>query len=287
MTVASFTRIKWSAYLLIAIGLAAIAGSQLLGNVLAPRFKVIAFYTGRDDLAHVSFVREANRWFPQLARERDFSYDATDDWSRLNSKVLAGYQVVLFLDTRPEDPAERDAFRQYMEHGGAWLGFHFAGFALTPSKYPQDWDWYHKEFLGAGSYVSNTWRPTSAVLRVEDSEHPVTKGLPGTFRSAPSEWYRWENDLRQRPDIRILVSIDPSSFPLGTGPKPDEIWHSGYYPVVWTNTRYRMVYMNMGHNDLDYEHKTNRELSSTFASPTQNELITRALLWLGDGGQQR
>jgi hypothetical protein len=111
--------------------------------------------------------------------------------------------------------------------------------------------------------------------------------LPETFRSAPSEWYRWEKDLRERPDIRILVSIDPSSFPLGTGPKPDEIWHSGYYPVVWTNTRYRMVYMNMGHNDLDYEHKTNRELSSTFASPAQNELVTRAVLWLGDGGKQR
>jgi len=39
--------------------------------------------------------------------------------------------------------------------------------------------------------------------------------------------------------------------------------------------------MNMGHNDMDYEHKTNRELSSTFSSPMQNELITRALEWLG------
>ena len=165
------------------------------------------------------------------------------------------------------------------------MGFHFAGFALTPSKYPQDWDWYHNEFLGAGSYVSNTWHPTSAVLRVEATDSPVTSGLPATFTSAPSEWYRWEKDLRANPDIRILLSIDPSSFPLGTGPKPHEIWHSGYYPVVWTNTRYRMVYMNMGHNDMDYEGKTNRELSSTFAEPTQNELITRAVLWLG--GQVR
>ena len=35
---------------------------------------------------------------------------------------------------------------------------------------------------------------------------------------------------------------------------------------MWTNTRYRMVYMNMGHNDMDYEDKTNRQLSSTFSS---------------------
>ncbi len=85
----------------------------------------------------------------------------------------------------------------------------------------------------------------------------MTNGLAGTLSSAPSEWYRWEKDLRANSDIQILLSIDPSSFPLGTGPKPHEIWHSGYYPVVWTNKRYRMVYMNMGHNDMDYENKTN------------------------------
>jgi uncharacterized protein len=119
------------------------------------------------------------------------------------------------------------------------------------------------------------------VLRVEKRDHAITKALPETFRSAPSEWYRWERDLRTNSDIQILLSIDPSSFPLGTGPKPHEIWHEGYYPVVWTNKKFRMVYMNMGHNDMDYEGKTNRELSSTFAEPAQNELITQALLWLG------
>ncbi len=249
----------------------------------SPRFHVIAFYTGQRDRAHISFVREANPWFTELARAHDFTYEATTDWSRLNTESLSHYQLVIFLDTRPEDAAQRQAFRQYMEQGGGWLGFHFSAFALTPSDYPQNWDWYHHEFLGAGSYVSNTWRPTSAVLRVESTarDHPVTKGLPVTFKSAPNEWYRWETDLRTRPEIRILLSIDPSSFPLGTGPKPHEIWHEGYYPVVWTNTRYRMLYMNMGHNDIDYEHKTNADLSSTFSEPTQNELITRAVLWLG------
>jgi hypothetical protein len=37
----------------------------------------------------------------------------------------------------------------------------------------------------------------------------------------------------------------------------------------------------MGHNDMDYEHKTNKELSQTFTSPDQNKLILNALLWLG------
>jgi hypothetical protein len=269
--------------LLAAIGLTA---GFVSGTQDAPRFKVVAFYTGVDDAAHVSFVREANRWLPDVARTHHFAYEATTDWGNLNPEFLSRVQVVLFLDTRPEAAAQREAFRKYMENGGAWMGFHFSGFALSPSKYPQNWDWYHDDFLGSGSYVSNTWRPTAAVLRVE-GQHAITKGLPPTFRSAANEWYRWEKDLRVNPDIQILLSIDPSSFPLGTGPKASEIWHAGYYPVAWTNKRFRMVYMNMGHNDIDYENKTNRELSSTFAAEHQNTLITQALLWLGDRARAR
>jgi len=246
-----------------------------------PAFKVIAFYTGKNDQAHISFVREANRWFPKMAEQFNFTYDATTNWARLDAEVLDQYKVVLFLDTRPEEPKQREAFRNYMDKGGAWMGFHFAGFALTPSAFPQNWDWYHNEFLGAGSYVGNTWRPAIALLRVENTNQPATRGLPATFRSAPNEWYKWSNDLRTNTNIEILVSIDPASFPLGTGPKPNEIWHEGYYPVVWTNKRYRMIYFNMGHNDIDYEQKTGKELSFTFENETQNRLILDSLLWLG------
>jgi len=259
------------------------------GLSVRPAFTVIAFYTAREDPAHISFVREARAWFPQVAAKYHFSFDTTSDWRKLSVDFLSHYDVVVFLDTRPEEPAQRAAFQGYMEHGGAWMGFHFAAFALTPSAYPANWDWYHNTFLGAGSYVSNTWRPTAAVLRVEDRAHPATAHLPPTFTSAPNEWYRWEKDLRQNRDIDILLSIDSTSFPLGTGPKPHEIWHSGYYPVVWTNRHYKMIYFNMGHNDIDYEHKydaTNRTLSYTLSNATQNQLIIDALLWLGDRKQQ-
>lgn len=247
----------------------------------SPPFRVIAFYTGRNDLAHISFLHEANKWFPQMGAKYNFIYDSTNNWNNLNAEFLSHYQVVLFLDTRPDSLLQREVFKNYMENGGAWMGFHFAGFALTPSAFPQNWDWYHNAFIGAGQYVSNTWRPTSAILRVEDRKHPATKHLPEIFTSAPSEWYRWSNDLRTNPDIKILLSIDSSSFPLGTGPKLHEIWHSGYYPVAWTNTKYRMIYMNMGHNDMDYENKTNKRLSSTFSSRIQDKFILDGLLWLG------
>jgi hypothetical protein len=244
------------------------------------KIKVIAFHDGEHDQAHVSFVREADKWFTSMAEKHNFIYESTNDWNNLNSEKLSNYDVLIFLDSRPDSAAPRAAFQKYMENGGAWMGFHFAAFALTPSAYPQNWDWYHEEFLGAGQYKSNTWRPTSAILRVENRKHPATKNLPDIFKASANEWYRWEKDLRQNPDIEILVSIDSTSFPLGTGPKLHEIWHSGYYPVVWTNKNFRMLYLNMGHNDIDYENKTNADLSKTFDNEIQNRLVLDGLFWL-------
>lgn len=251
------------------------------------KFNVIAFYTAKNDQAHISFVHEANQWFPKMAVKHGFSYDSTANWNNLNAAFLSKYQVVLFLDTRPEDPQQRTAFENYMKNGGSWMGFHFSAFALTPSAFPQNWDWYHNEFLGSGQYGSNTWRPTSAVLSVE-TKHAVTKNLPQTFKAQPNEWYKWEHDLRKNPNINILLAIDSTSFPIGTGPKKHEIWTSGYYPVVWTNKKYKMIYVNMGHNDMDYEHKYNKfttSLSQTFANENQNQMIINGLLWLGSKGR--
>lgn len=244
-------------------------------------FKVLAFYTAREDAAHLSFVQEAHRYFAALSQELGFRYDSTSNWDRLSADGIRDYQVLIFLDTRPEGMAQRKAFEAYMEQGGGFLGFHFSAFALTPSKYPQNWDWYHNQLLGSGEYKGNTWRPTAAVLRVENPQHPATRNLPETFTSAPNEWYSWQNDLRKNPAIQVLLSIDSSSFPVGTGPKPHEIWHRGDYPVVWTHRHYRMLYVNMGHNDMDYEHQPAREVSFTFQNQLQNQLIRDGLMWLG------
>jgi hypothetical protein len=246
-----------------------------------PEFSVIAFFTGKNDAAHVSYVHEANRWFSEMAEKFRFKYDSTNNWENMNDDFLSRYQVVIFLDTRPDSVNQREAFQRYIEGGGGWMGFHFSAFALTPSAYPQDWDWYHEKFLGAGQYSGNTWAPTSAVLRVEERNHPATKNLPETFVASPNEWYKWENNLKNNPNIKILVSIDSSSFPLGTGPKPNEIWHSGYYPIVWSNPKYKMIYINMGHNIVDY--KTGETLSHTFGNKFQDRLVIDALLWLGKG----
>jgi hypothetical protein len=256
-----------------AVLLAGVTGTAVPARAATP-FKVLAFYNGTWDAAHIDFDKEARDWFPKAGAQYGFTWEATTDWSRLSASGLAGYQVIMFLDDAP--PADRRAaFQQYVQGGGAWMGFHVSAFTTDANS----WSWYYNTFLGSGNFVTNTWGPTAETLKIEDRTHPSTAGLPATIQSSVSEWYSWSRDLRQNPDIDILASIDASSFPVGSD--PNQQWRSGFYPVMWTNKNYRMLYANFGHNGMNYD--TNTRTSSTFASAQQNQWLINGLLWLGGG----
>ncbi|HET6987782.1 MAG TPA: RICIN domain-containing protein [Kribbella sp.] len=239
-------------------------------------FTVLAFYSGTWDAAHIDFEKEANQRFPQFGAQNGFTYTATNNWDQLNNLTASQYQVVMFLDDSPHTDAQRTGFQRYMNNGGAFFGFHVSAYNDASG----GWPWFNNTLLGTGRFQSNTWGPTAVTLKAENRSHPSLVNTGATFQSSVSEWYSWQNDLRNNPDIQILASIDPSSFPVGTD--PNQTWYSGYYPIIWTNKNYKMIYANFGHNAMNYE--TNTRLSSTFDSPAQNQFMMDALKWLGGAG---
>jgi type 1 glutamine amidotransferase len=50
------------------------------------------------------------------------------------------------------------------------------------------------------------------------------------------------------PDVKVLLTLDPSNFPLGV----KNTLNGGDIPVAWINRKYRMVYLNYGHGDRIY-----------------------------------
>ncbi|TDV57296.1 RICIN domain-containing protein [Actinophytocola oryzae] len=257
----------------------------LLGlGILAPPvasaapFSVLAFYSGTWDAAHIAFEKEANVWFAQQASANGYTYSSTTDWNRLTSLTPAQAQVVMFLDDQPQSSAQFQGFQRYVQAGGGFFGFHVT--AYNDNTTPSYANWFHNDFLGTGRFATNTWGPTAETLRIDNRTHPSTVNLPTTIQSSVSEWYSWERDLRQNPNIQVLASLDASTFPVGDDPAQQ--WHSGYYPIMWTNTNFRMLYANFGHNRMNYD--TNQQLSSTFDSPNQNRFILDGLKWLGGGG---
>ncbi|MFC4535261.1 RICIN domain-containing protein [Sphaerisporangium dianthi] len=253
---------------------AAAAPAGATAQAAAAPFKVLAFYNGTWDPAHIDFDKEARDWFPAAGAQNGFTWEATTDWSRLSSTGLSQYKVIMFLDDAPP-ASQRAAFQTYMQNGGAFMGFHVSAWTDNPGS----WSWYYNTFLGSGAFQTNTWGPTAETLKIEGRGHPSTAGLPASIQSSVSEWYSWSRDLRQNPDIDILASIDASSFPVGDD--PNQQWRSGFYPIMWTNRNYKMLYANFGHNRMNYS--TNTRTSSTFASAQQNQWLINGLLWLGGG----
>jgi type 1 glutamine amidotransferase len=248
-------------------GLCALCGTVLLlffsqGVALAkePSFKVLAFYSTNVEPDHVHVANDALVFFRELAAKNNFVFDATTDWGNLNDKDLSPYQVVVWLNEFPHTPEQRAAFEKYMDHGGAWLGLHVAGYNDKDTH----WPWF-VDFLGGAVFYSNNWPPLPAKLIVDDHAHPVTKDLPATFMAPSNEWYLWKPSPRLNEHVRVLVTLDPSNYPLGI----KDILTEGDLPVVWTNTNYKMIYMNMGHGD------------KIFGDATQNKLFANAILWLG------
>jgi len=188
------------------------------GQTNKPRFRAIAFFTAKNDQAHISFVHEANRWFNNLAARNNFIYDSTSDWSKLNTADLKKYQLVIFLDTRPEKLMQREAFEAYMKGGGSWIGFHFAGFALTPSDVPQNWNWYHEQFLGSGQYASNTWMRSHPTC-LNYSDHLPPSGIAGQMIFEKilllifwflliQRVFRWAPDRRNtRSGMKVIIRL--------------------------------------------------------------------------------
>ena len=226
-------------------------------------FRVLAFYSTHEEPDHVEFAREAVKFYRALASKDGFVFHATTHWSDLNMATLHSYQMVLWLDDSPSKKKQREAFEQYMEHGGAWMGFHAAGYNDASTR----WPWFAR-FMG-GVFYDNSWPPLPATLIVNDTQSPVTHGLPQKFVSPANEWYCWQPDPRANRNIHVLLTLDPENYPLGL----KDTLLAGDVPVVWTNTRYRMIYLNMGHGN------------QIFSSSVQNRLFENALLWLGRGAQ--
>nr|BFE77330.1 hypothetical protein GCM10020092_106310 [Actinoplanes digitatis] len=127
-------------------------GIAVADAAAAAPFKVLAFYNGTWDAAHIDFDSEARDWFPRVGAQYGFTWEATTDWSRLNAGELAQYKVIMFLDDAPSAD-RRAAFQQYMQNGGAWMGFHVSAFTTDANS----WSWYHNTFLGSGNFATNTW----------------------------------------------------------------------------------------------------------------------------------
>ena len=121
---------------------------------------------------------------------------------------------------------------------------------------------------GTQFFYNNSWPTLPARLIVNDTNAPRHPSPALHFTAPINEWYGWQPDPRHQQRRKSACHPRSCRYPLGK----KDILHPADIPVVWTNTRYHMLYMNMGHGD------------QILSSPVQNRLFEDAINWLGARG---
>jgi len=206
-------------------------------------FRHASIENGHDVLeqivAEISGILGAEVTMEIIDNGEEYGVDNPQEAIPSTVEEFEAYDVVVFQNsTGPVlNETQKDAFRQYVEGGGNYMGIH-AG-----ADTHKDWDWYENTLLG-GVYTGHGGPEVEAETVVHDHTHPSTKHLDDRWTRA-DEWYTFT----QNPgDVTtVLGTLDKSTF---DGPQMD-----GEHPTFWYNTvgDGRMFYTSGGHNAYNFD----------------------------------
>ncbi|MBO9561949.1 MAG: ThuA domain-containing protein [Niastella sp.] len=225
---------------LLAITISCLLGVSGRGQAKGPRFRALVLYENGGH--HIQYSKVARPWLDKLAIDSNFAVDYINNTNPITEEYLAQYQLFIQLDYPPYSwPAKAvEAFQRYIEEGkGGWIGFHHATLLGEFDNYGI-WPWFSR-FMGDIRFKNYIPDFASGQVNVEDSTHPVLKGVPRQFTIQKEEWYTWNKS--PRPNVKVLASVDENSY------HPASTTTMGDHPVIWSNPhlRARNVYIFMGH----------------------------------------
>ena len=171
-----------------------------------------------------------------LGAEHGFTVIDTEDAGRFTDATLPQYKLVVFLNTTGDvlDTDQKTAFERYVRSGGGFVGIHSA----SDTEY--EWPWYGRLI---GTWFASHPQIQRGTVRIEDPDHPSTKGLPATWERT-DEWYNFRNNPRGV--VHVLASLDESTYSggvMGTD-----------HPIAWCHNidGGRSWYTAMGHTKESY-----------------------------------
>jgi uncharacterized protein len=215
------------------------------------KFRVVAIAEDvKNNDSHDEFVKAAKVQLAQLAAENNFAVDYIANTDQINDAFLKKYRLFIQLNYPPyrwTDTAKA-SFQRYIEQGwGGWVGFHHAMLLGDFDGYPM-WPWW-SHFMGDIRYTSYIAQFAAATVKIDDTSHPVMKGIPSSFVIDKEEWYTWSQSNRAK--VHVLATVDESTY------KPHSMITMGDHPVIWSNEhmKARNVYIFMGHHPGLFENK--------------------------------
>ncbi|MBU6392937.1 MAG: ThuA domain-containing protein [Sphingomonadales bacterium] len=225
----------------------------------------ILVFSKTNGYRHQEAIPAAGRMFSELARENGWGIYQTENGATFSPEILSRFDAVVFSNVSGDvfTPAQRAAFKAFLENGGGYVGIHAAGDASH-----KDWDWYVKDVIGT-RFIGHPLSPQiqQATMRIEDHSDPATHGLPASLQRT-DEWYSFDRSPRGIPGLTILATLDentyrPGSF-FGTA-----IAMGRDHPIAWRRCvgRGRVFYAAPGH------------VAEAYSDPTYRQFLAGAVTW--------
>lgn len=183
-------------------------------------------------------IEKGREAIKQLGLEHSFEVIASENPEIFTDDSLKKFKAVLFLSTTGDilNGQQEAAFMRYIQAGGGFVGVH----AAADTEY--GWPWYGKL---VGAYFKSHPKQQNATIKVNCDGHQSCKHLP-------NEWKRWDEWYSYRdvaPDLKIIASLDESSYEGGN--------MNGNHPIAWYHDYDggRAFYTGLGHTDSSYIEK--------------------------------
>jgi uncharacterized protein len=203
-----------------------------------------------------------------VATVEGYKQDAAQiDLTFLTPEYLAGFDGLMLMTNGnlPLTDAQKKGLLDFVAGGKGFIGAHCA--ALTFYNYPAFGD-----MLG-GYYRRSIRQNAIAVLKVEDTAHPATRMLGGSwplvdefylFGTAPWDASRPKDNIDvlfgnhipmgfSRDRVHVLLSLDTEKSNIATFP---DVVRGGDYPQAWWRDygKGRSFYTSLGHRDDIWSH---------------------------------
>ena len=243
--------------------LAVLAGAPALpaGGAQADDSPRVLFLSKSAGFEHSVIARKdgpshVERVLQEVADKHGFELELSKDASLIRAQDLERFDAVVFFTTGdltqegrgeglfggdqnpPMAATGVEDLRQWVEAGGAFLGFHSATDTFHG---PDDSDSPYIRLLG-GEFLTHG-RQFEGRLRVVDPGHPAVSHIPAGW-TVLDEWYVFKN--LDRDSMHVLALLETASEPYG-----QSTYDRSDYPVIWCKSvgSGRVFYNAMGHRE--------------------------------------
>ncbi|MFP4056259.1 MAG: ThuA domain-containing protein [Candidatus Brocadiia bacterium] len=232
----------WCAIL--ALALAAAMG--LAPPASAGEKTTVLVYSLCKGFRHGGAIETGNPILKRIAQELGYECVVSEDPAVFDPDTVDKWDVIIYNNPtgqlNPEQEARREALMARIRGGAGFMGFH----AATDCNYR----WQEYGDMVNAYFAGHPWNQTVR-SRIEDPDHALMKPFEKPYFEVKDEIYQFRN--YKRSDVRVLMSIDPTSVDISRGRREDRD-----YAMCWVRTwgKGRVYYNAHGHYGHVFEDET-------------------------------